>query len=387
MADVGIVMPVYKQKTRFLQAALRSILKQNYRSYKLIIVIDGTTANVVQTVRRMTRRDTRVKVISYRVNKGTCHALNTGFAQLTNDPDIQYLTWVSSDNIYLPNYISTLRMSLVNAPSHVGFVYSNSYMINNSGKSIHSPSRLKLVRQWRGQPIDQLIDTCFIGASFMYRKSVAIEVGEYRYTPIEDYDYWLRITERCGTIYLPMELMKYRVRSTFSMSRKLATSTKFNQHRKYISQLIRMEARKRRQQLGTETTIIFTNSATPNQPDRLNSILTQSHYNLKCIVIDQTPALELHSAVTSLPDLRVQYVSMPYASDQEVFVQARNLTQSPYVMFYSSQDPLPSDYLLMELNSAALQLHAESEQPLFNHLYSSERLFETMVNRLYPEAV
>ncbi|MGO4373678.1 glycosyltransferase family A protein, partial [Paenibacillus sp. MCAF20] len=113
MADVGIVMPVYKQKTSFLQAAIRSVLKQRYRNFRLIIVIDGITANVVRTVRRETRRDSRVKVVSYRVNRGTSHALNTGFGMLMGDPGIQYLTWVSSDNIYFPQYVGTLRQSLL----------------------------------------------------------------------------------------------------------------------------------------------------------------------------------------------------------------------------------------------------------------------------------
>ncbi|WP_337099009.1 glycosyltransferase family 2 protein [Paenibacillus sp. YIM B09110] len=382
MTDVGIVMPVYKQKTRFLQAALRSILNQRYRNYKLIIVIDGTTANVVQTVRKMTRLDSRVKIISYRVNKGTSHALNTGFHVLINNPNIRYLTWVSSDNIYFPNYIDMLRTSLVNAPSHTGFVYSNSYMINNNGKSIHTPARLNLIRQWRGQPIENLINTCFIGASFMYRKSVAVEVGDYRHTPVEDYDYWLRVTERCGTIYLPIELMKYRVRSPFSMSRKLATSKLFLRQKKYISQLIRLEARERRR-IYPEVTVLLTSAASSNEIERLSGILNQTHHNLICIVIDQTPNMVLHPIVTNMPDPRVQYVSMPSASDREVMMKAREMIYSPYAMFYSSHIPLPTEYLTNELNVNMLLAQDTPEQPLFNQLYQTHKLFELMVARFY----
>ena len=41
MIDVGVVMPVYKQKPAFLEAALQSVLKQTYAKFKLVIVIDG----------------------------------------------------------------------------------------------------------------------------------------------------------------------------------------------------------------------------------------------------------------------------------------------------------------------------------------------------------
>ncbi|MDQ0114393.1 glycosyltransferase [Paenibacillus harenae] len=385
MADVGIVMPVYKQKTNFLLAAIRSVLKQKYRSFRLIIVIDGTTANVVRTVRRETRRDPRVKVVSYRVNRGTSHALNTGFGILNNDPSIQYLTWVSSDNIYLPNYVGTLRQGLLGAPEQVGFVYSSCYHINNLGKILHSPSRQQLLREWRGQPIKNIIESCFIGASFMYRKSAAIAVGEYRHTPVEDYDYWLRLTEQVGTVFLPVELMKYRVHSTFSMSRKLASSTLLYRSKRYISQLIRLEARQRRQ-IPLETTIIFTHSNTPNQLERLNRLLEQNYFNFLCIVIDQSPNQELHQPVKKLPDPRVHYISMPGASDQDVFLKARELTQSPYVLFYTGAAPLPKDFM----RRAVGQLQSgydDPTKPLFNQLHQAEKWFQQMVNQLYPEAV
>jgi glycosyltransferase involved in cell wall biosynthesis len=389
MADVGIVMPVYKQKTSFLQAAIRSVLKQRYRNFRLIIVIDGITANVVRTVRRETRRDSRVKVVSYRVNRGTSHALNTGFGMLMGDPGIQYLTWVSSDNIYFPQYVGTLRQSLLEAPEHVGFAYSSCYHINNLGKILHSPARQVLLRQWRGQPIENLIESCFIGASFMYRASVANVVGEYRYTPVEDYDYWLRLTEQCGTVFLPVELMKYRVHSTFSMSRKLASSTLLYRSKRYISQQIRLEARQRRQ-IPLETTIILTYSGTPNQLERLNQLLEQSYFNFLCIVIDQSPNQELHPPVIKLPDPRVHYISMPMASDQDVFLKARELTTSPYLLFYRDAAPLPKDFMRSAVWSLYGQLQSgyyDPAKPLFNQLHLSDRLFELMVNHLYPEAV
>lgn len=389
MADVGIVMPVYKQKTSFLQAALRSVLKQKYRNFRLIVVIDGTTANVVRTVRKETSRDSRVKIVSYRVNRGTSHALNTGFAILNNDPSIQFLTWVSSDNIYFPNFVGKLRQSLMAAPEQVGFAYSCCYHINNNGKVLHSPPRQQLLRQWRGQPIANIIESCFIGASFMYRTSAAAAVGEYRYTPVEDYDYWLRLTEHCETIYLPIELMKYRVHSTHSMSRKLANSTALYRNKRYISQLIRHEARQRRQ-IPLETTIIFTHSNTPNQIERLNKLLEQNYYNFLCIVIDQSPNSELHQAVMKLPDPRVHYISMPMASEQDVFLKARELTQSSFALFYRDASPLPKYFLRSAVWTLYSQLQsgvADFSKPLFNHLHQADHLFERMVNQLYPEAV
>ncbi len=256
MADIGIVMPVYKQKTRFLRAAIRSILKQNYRNYKLVIVIDGTTPNVVRTVRKETNHNPRVKVIAYKKNKGTAQALNAGFKVFGEDPNIKYLTWVSSDNVYYPKFLTILRQHLLNGPTNLGLVYSNFRFITNRGKPARSHARLMQQREWRSQPKENLVNTCFIGASFMYKKSFALKVGKYRFTPVEDYDYWLRLTEHCDIKYVPIELMNYRLRSRFSMSRKLATSPQFYRRKRNISKLIRLLARIRRN-IQIETAVII----------------------------------------------------------------------------------------------------------------------------------
>lgn len=41
MPDVGIVMPVYKQRPSYLRAAIQSILNQSYSNFRFVIVIDG----------------------------------------------------------------------------------------------------------------------------------------------------------------------------------------------------------------------------------------------------------------------------------------------------------------------------------------------------------
>jgi glycosyltransferase involved in cell wall biosynthesis len=102
MADVGIVMPVYRQNLDHLRIALRSVLGQSYRNYRFVIVGDGAPEDVVRTLYEETAGDARVQIVLKPVNEGVAAALNLGFDMLMSDPAIEYLTWVSSDNFYYP---------------------------------------------------------------------------------------------------------------------------------------------------------------------------------------------------------------------------------------------------------------------------------------------
>lgn len=108
MADVGVVMPVYTQKPEFLRQALQSVLHQSFTNFRLVVVIDGAP-DMEPLVSSIIVEDPRVTVISYAQNRGIAHALNTGFDLLFSEPSIQYLSWVSSDNVYEPRFLEILR--------------------------------------------------------------------------------------------------------------------------------------------------------------------------------------------------------------------------------------------------------------------------------------
>ncbi|HBS45971.1 MAG TPA: glycosyltransferase family 2 protein, partial [Paenibacillus sp.] len=130
MADVGVVMPLYTQKPEFLRQALESVLRQTFTEFRLIIVIDGAP-DMEPLVRSIITEDPRVTIISYVQNRGIAHALNTGFDLLFSEPSIQYLSWVSSDNVYEPRFLEILRGALMKGPQELGIVYSSFQSIDN----------------------------------------------------------------------------------------------------------------------------------------------------------------------------------------------------------------------------------------------------------------
>ncbi|MED5017953.1 glycosyltransferase [Paenibacillus chibensis] len=288
LTDVGIVMPVYKQKPEFLKAALESVLSQTLPQFRLIIVIDGAP-EMEPLVRLFTKDDPRIEVISYPENQGVPHALNTGFEVLYQDPAILYLTWVSSDNIYRPEFLAVLRSALAKGPDELGLAYSSFQNIDDRNTPMYDEAALAALRQYQGRPKEKLLDSSIIGVSFMYKAVYAKMVqGGYSLAPVEDYDYFLKLTDHCDIRYIPVELMDYRVDSTFSVSAQLK-SVEAHRYWRYTYHLSRHMARSRRG-IPPEITVLFPlQQATPAAIERIENLYEQTFSNYICCVLDLSP--------------------------------------------------------------------------------------------------
>jgi GT2 family glycosyltransferase len=391
MPDVGIVMPVYKQIPIYLYRAIRSIRRQTYKNFHLVIVIDGTTPEVNRTIRKAMGKDRRIKVIARRQNQGVATALNIGFSRLFSRPDLKYVTWVSSDNIYYQNFLSVLRHHLVQSPKNVGLVYSCFRHVNSRGKPIFDKGYRRETCAWQNQPKNNILDVCFIGASFMYKKDVAMSTGNYRLEPIEDYDYWLRITELCDIKYIPRSLMDYRVSSPRSISAQLQSK---EQHRRwrYSYQLARYEARQRRK-IPMETTVIYPVSIASEQTiNILESLYEQSYSNYKLLVIDISPTQAITPMIQSISDPRVAVLQMPSGSVKKAIYEGAKRADTPYTLVYGNR-AMPAFALQNMVNQirtapptvistftnpdgTALQtrINHPPNEPLFSELYRTIRL-------------
>ncbi|WP_052476387.1 glycosyltransferase [Cohnella kolymensis] len=311
MADVGIVMPVYRQNLDHLRIALRSVLDQSYRNYKFVIVGDGAPEDVVRTIYEETDGDGRVQVVLKPKNEGVAEALNLGFDILMADPEIEYLTWVSSDNYYYPYFLMVLYTEMVTSPPEVGLIYSAFRQILEDGSPAHEDKFLEKLRVWQNVPKQRLLDRCIIGPAFLHRTSVCRIVGHYRLDPVQDYDYWIRMSEHCEIKFIPFELMDYRLNSPFSLSTSIRNSR--DSHRKCwdAAHTAQFEGRQRRGIRPAITVVFPVRDLSGKTLKMLEAVVDQSYSNFKLYLMDLTSkgnAGELLKTVRD-PRIRVKRVS------------------------------------------------------------------------------
>ncbi|MBE9916024.1 glycosyltransferase family 2 protein [Paenibacillus donghaensis] len=336
MADLGVVMPLYKQNPVFLQSALHSVLNQTFTRFRFVIVIDGAP-EMEPLVRRIVHGDPRVEIISHGVNRGVSQALNTGFNELFKDEAIQYLTWVSSDNIYRPQYLEVFRSVLKSGPENLGLVYSSFQAIDNHDVPQYDEAMLAELRKYQDKPKERLLDSSIVGVSFMYKAKYAKMVdGGYCLPPVEDYDYWLKITEYCDIQYIPVELMDYRVDSTFSVSAQLK-SVEAHRHWRYTYHLARHTARLRRG-IPPEISILFPvseNSAAAIQ--RVENLYEQVYSNYVCYILDLSFDKQVTSSLSQIPHPTTCFQWHPGLQAEKAAYLAAQEIQTPYAMLLNTE--------------------------------------------------
>lgn len=205
---VSIVLPVYNGE-KCLSQSIESVLSQTYKNIELIIVNDCSTDNSQQIAEEWAYKDNRVKVVINEQNQKLPESLNIGFRNASGD----YFTWTSDDNYYRDTAIEEM-VSFLESRQDVDLVYCDFEKIDGNSKFL---SYLKVDSDPRN-----LIKLNTVGACFLYRKEIALKVGEYDKNKflVEDYDYWLRIGLTGKIAALNKNLYTYRSHeASLSMTR------------------------------------------------------------------------------------------------------------------------------------------------------------------------
>ncbi|TXE05843.1 glycosyltransferase [Gelidibacter salicanalis] len=193
---VSIILPVFNGE-QFLAQSINSCLAQSYKNIELIIVNDASTDSSYSIIEGFANKDNRVRAIHNATNKKLPASLNIGHRTAQGT----LMTWTSDDNVYAPNAIEEMVISIEN--NNADIVYSNLYHIDEhndiKGKYIYCKTRTIL--------LDNII-----GACFLYRKEVYENLGGYDELlhGIEDYDFWLQASRKYEFSHIDKFLYYYR---------------------------------------------------------------------------------------------------------------------------------------------------------------------------------
>jgi len=324
-------MPVYVQVHDYLRAALRTMLAQSYPNFLFVIVVDGAPSDILEVVREETKDDARVEIVVKPQNEGVSKALNAGFDRLMKIGSIEYLTWVSSDNLYRPTYLAKLRDALIQAPDDAGLAYSSFRYIDPAGNL--KPMDFVVFRRFQNQPKANLIDVGFVGVSFMYKKKYAAAIAGYRMEPVDDFDYWLRLTEHCDIRYVPEELMDFRENAPLSISLRIHSSKAEHRRWRYMFNLSRQEARTRRS-IPAETTVIFPlERGSDSTLDELEALLSQEYSNYALWIVDLGLDPSFLVQLREVEDPRISYRSMK-AGEMAAIRELMPQVQTPFTLLF-----------------------------------------------------
>lgn len=99
---VSIIVPVYNSE-RYIKQCVNSILNQDYPSFELLLINDGSTDSSLQICEQFCQEDSRIKLFSQK-NQGVSASRNKGIEECSGE----YILFVDSDDFIEPNCLSQL---------------------------------------------------------------------------------------------------------------------------------------------------------------------------------------------------------------------------------------------------------------------------------------
>ncbi len=199
---ISIVMAVYNGSD-LLDQTLKSIGKQTYSNWELIIVDDGSNNSTVELIKKYMKKNSRIKLIR-QSNQGQTKALNTGLKQVSGE----FVARIDADDIMLPTRLDK-QVKFLNEHPEIGLVGSSVNYCDESNKHffILTPPTT------HNELVSQLIRrNPFVHSSIMFRSKILDKVGLYntRLKAAQDYDYWMRISQKFRVANIPEILVTIR---------------------------------------------------------------------------------------------------------------------------------------------------------------------------------
>ncbi len=232
---ISVILPTYN-RANYIRPAAESVLGQTYTALELIIIDDGSTDDTEKVLEDI-RRDTRVRYIRQN-NTGAAKARNHGLKLASGE----YIAFIDSDDIWQKEKLGA-QVCVMKALPQIGLVCSNFSARKNNIEieKFHIKSYFDVFNTYnlelgdifsdrlrideRVRALDgtgevfwgcvyetMLFGNLILTSTCLCRANIFNEVGVFNtsYPTLEDYDLFLRITDKYPIAFIDKDLIVYQ---------------------------------------------------------------------------------------------------------------------------------------------------------------------------------
>ena len=227
---VTVLMPAWNAE-RTLAGAMESVLTQTLGDFELLVVEDGSTDETPIILRNY--RDSRVRVIRNEKNLGLTGSLAVGLEQARG----RYVARMNAEDVSSPMRLQR-QLELLEANPRMGLVTCCATRIDARGAKVGerlTPADGESIRRWLR------VENCIVHGAVMLRRETLDALGGYDATldHAQDYDLWLRLSERYDLAALPDKLYAARAREADEKAAPLTARVRLAARRRMADDLVR----------------------------------------------------------------------------------------------------------------------------------------------------
>jgi glycosyltransferase involved in cell wall biosynthesis/GT2 family glycosyltransferase len=222
-SEIDIVVPAYNAE-RYLDSTLRAVSEQTCRSWRCVVVDDGSSDSTAEIARRFAANDERFALVS-QTNQGVASARNNGARLSTSE----FVMFLDADDMLIADALERLRDVLLSNPDAPA-VHGRATVVDELGQRSDSEGyeqrfgRLKVGDSLLGR-LEAVPDTESTGldtlalrnpittpGQALIRRRAFEDAGGFDPTvqPAEDWDHWIRLARLGSFAYLPCDVILYR---------------------------------------------------------------------------------------------------------------------------------------------------------------------------------
>ena len=206
---VSVIIPTYNAE-RFVKEAINSVLNQTYQNFEIIVIDDSSTDNTKNILEELHKKENRILYYSIPHSGRPSIPRNYGIKKSTGD----LIAFLDADDFWTKQKLQ-IQVDVFEDHPDLIFIYSMS--ITYGQVNLFSPNYELLPLPFRAAK--NWTDLIQIGntiplSSILIRSNILKETGGFDEDPelqVEDYDLWIRLSDKGEFKFIPRILVYYRV--------------------------------------------------------------------------------------------------------------------------------------------------------------------------------
>ena len=211
---VSIITPCYNSE-KYISDTIRSVLKQEYRNWEMIIVDDASDDQSVDIINSIIDNEKRIKLFILSNNMGAGYCRNKGIDNAKG----KYYAFLDSDDLWYPNKLI----------EQISFMEENNIIFSYTSydfMSIVNKDQKNIIKAKSSIRYHDLLKTNHIGClTVIYNSEIVNKDGVVHMSTIrcrQDLSLWLKILKKIDIAYgLDKILSTYRIRRESVSSNKI----------------------------------------------------------------------------------------------------------------------------------------------------------------------